>query len=133
LGQGGVSLSSHHIWTFFTSKRYHPPPTRRKIKKLFSVKVIEGLYPGSFVIDGVKDIAFFTRLTFNLHIPANAPVARYNLAVTSWVNEDGRYVEKSRWPKDIYKIVILFNSWCPNDQVFLAIIQKLTIGTRNLG
>jgi len=63
------------------------------------------------------------KIEYLLHIPANAPVARYHFSVESWAIEDGKYVKKSSWPKPEqpkFTFVILFNPWCPKDQVYMA-------------
>ena len=60
------------------------------------------------------------RIDYVLHIPTEAPVARYNLSVESWKKEDDKYVKNSSWPKPEAPkttIVILFNPWCAKDQV----------------
>lgn len=62
------------------------------------------------------------RIDYVLHIPTEAPVARYNLSVESWKKEDDKYVKNSSWPKPEAPkttIVILFNPWCAKDQVYL--------------
>jgi len=62
------------------------------------------------------------KIEYSLHIPANAPVARYNLSIESWAIEDGKYVKKSTWPKPEQPkatFVIIFNPWSPKDQVFM--------------
>jgi transglutaminase 1 len=63
------------------------------------------------------------KIEYDLHIPADASVAKYNLSFDSWMIENGKYVKKSSWPKPgkpKVTMVILFNPWCPEDQVYLA-------------
>ena len=56
-------------------------------------------------------------MELHLHIPADCPVAKYKMYFETWSNNGGRLVRGSSWPNHGTEILVLFNPWCPNDQV----------------